>query len=100
MLTQREEIDVIYEKYAQTDKQMSAADVLKFLQAEQRENVTTGDALRLIEKYEMDPIGRDMCVCLYFSVLFKLDTSHHTDHVCLSSAHQQSRVNALPKMAS
>ncbi|KAM7369873.1 hypothetical protein PAMP_011163 [Pampus punctatissimus] len=53
-LTQRQEIDVIYGKYAQTEGQMSAEDLLNFLQTEQREMVTKEDALRLIEKYELD----------------------------------------------
>uniref|UniRef100_A0A7N6BUM2 Phosphoinositide phospholipase C n=1 Tax=Anabas testudineus TaxID=64144 RepID=A0A7N6BUM2_ANATE len=52
LLTKREEIDVIYGKYAKTDKQMSAADLLEFLQKEQRQVVTIEEALRLISKYE------------------------------------------------
>ncbi|XP_040921288.1 1-phosphatidylinositol 4,5-bisphosphate phosphodiesterase delta-1a isoform X2 [Toxotes jaculatrix] len=54
LLTQREEIDVIYGKYAQTEGQMSARDLLSFLLNEQREQVSMEDALKLIEKYEMD----------------------------------------------
>ncbi|KAM7390417.1 hypothetical protein PAMA_008537 [Pampus argenteus] len=53
-LTQRQEIDVIYSKYAQTEGQMSAEDLLNFLKTEQRETVPKEDALRLIEKYELD----------------------------------------------
>lgn len=59
---------MIYKKYAQTDEQMSAADLLKFLLNEQRENVTEEDALRFIEKYEVDPIGRVTCAGFYFNV--------------------------------
>lgn len=59
LLTSREEIDVIYEKYAQTGGQMSARDFLHFLLQEQRESVSLEDAKKLIEKYEVDDIGED-----------------------------------------
>lgn len=58
MLTHREEIDVIYGKYAQTEGQMSDRDLLNFLLNEQREQATAEDAHRLIEKYEVDQTGR------------------------------------------
>lgn len=58
LLTKREEIDVIYESYAQTEGQMSARDLLNFLLNEQREQVSMQDALKLIEKYEVDETGR------------------------------------------
>uniref|UniRef100_A0A3Q0ST27 Phosphoinositide phospholipase C n=1 Tax=Amphilophus citrinellus TaxID=61819 RepID=A0A3Q0ST27_AMPCI len=58
MLTYREEIDVIYAKYAQTEAQMSARDLLNFLLNEQREQVTEEDAHRLIEKYEVDQTAK------------------------------------------
>ncbi|XP_042365972.1 1-phosphatidylinositol 4,5-bisphosphate phosphodiesterase delta-1a isoform X2 [Plectropomus leopardus] len=58
LLTQREEIDVIYESYAQTEGQMSARDVLNFLLNEQREQVTMEDAVKLIEKYEVDETAK------------------------------------------
>ncbi|XP_039983240.1 1-phosphatidylinositol 4,5-bisphosphate phosphodiesterase delta-1a isoform X1 [Xiphias gladius] len=54
LLTEREEIDVIYGKYAQTEGQMSARDLLNFLLNEQREQVSMEDSLKLIEKYEVD----------------------------------------------
>lgn len=57
-LTQRPEIDTIYTNYAKTEGQMSAEDLLRFLQGEQRELVTTEDAGNLIKKYEVDPAGR------------------------------------------
>lgn len=60
LLTKREEIDKIYGKYAQTDGQMSTADLLKFLLTEQKERMTMDEALMLIRKYEVDPIGRVM----------------------------------------
>ncbi|XP_022599937.1 1-phosphatidylinositol 4,5-bisphosphate phosphodiesterase delta-1-like isoform X1 [Seriola dumerili] len=54
LLTQREEIDVIYGQYAETEGQMSPRDLLSFLLNEQREQASMEDALKLIEKYEMD----------------------------------------------
>lgn len=54
VLTSRKEIDVIYEKHAKTDGEMSARDLLGFLLNEQREEVSIEDALKLIEKYELD----------------------------------------------
>ncbi|XP_029600812.1 1-phosphatidylinositol 4,5-bisphosphate phosphodiesterase delta-1 isoform X1 [Salmo trutta] len=60
LLTHREEIDVIYEKHAATGGQMSANDLLNFLLNEQREVATLEDALRLIEKYELDDSAKHM----------------------------------------
>ncbi|XP_016133944.1 1-phosphatidylinositol 4,5-bisphosphate phosphodiesterase delta-1-like [Sinocyclocheilus grahami] len=57
ILTQREEIEVIYGEYAKTDGLMSAADLLNFLLNEQREDASQNDALQLIEKYELDENG-------------------------------------------
>ncbi|XP_040023601.2 1-phosphatidylinositol 4,5-bisphosphate phosphodiesterase delta-1a isoform X1 [Gasterosteus aculeatus] len=58
LLTQREEMDVIYGNYAQTEGQMSAGDLLGFLLREQREQVSMQDALKLIEKYEVDETAK------------------------------------------
>lgn len=58
LLTHREEIDVIYGKYAQTGGQMSAANLLDFLLNEQRESVSMEHAIKLIEKYELDDPGK------------------------------------------
>uniref|UniRef100_A0A8K9V2A8 Phosphoinositide phospholipase C n=1 Tax=Oncorhynchus mykiss TaxID=8022 RepID=A0A8K9V2A8_ONCMY len=54
LLIYREEIDVIYGKYATTGEQMSVKDLLNFLLNEQREVATMEDAVRLIERYELD----------------------------------------------
>ncbi|XP_044032653.1 1-phosphatidylinositol 4,5-bisphosphate phosphodiesterase delta-1a isoform X2 [Siniperca chuatsi] len=54
LLMHREEVDVIYGKYAGPEGQMSARDLLNFLLNEQREQVSMEDALKLIEKYEVD----------------------------------------------
>uniref|UniRef100_A0A8C6SVA8 Phosphoinositide phospholipase C n=1 Tax=Neogobius melanostomus TaxID=47308 RepID=A0A8C6SVA8_9GOBI len=59
LLTHRQEIDVIYEKYAQTEGQMSDKDLLNFLLNEQREQVTMPHALKLIEKYELDETAKE-----------------------------------------
>ncbi|XP_056155267.1 1-phosphatidylinositol 4,5-bisphosphate phosphodiesterase delta-1a isoform X2 [Lampris incognitus] len=58
LLTYREEIDVIYGKYAQKEAQMSVGDLLNFLLNEQREQASSQDALRLIEKYELDETAK------------------------------------------
>ncbi|XP_072524966.1 1-phosphatidylinositol 4,5-bisphosphate phosphodiesterase delta-1b isoform X2 [Salminus brasiliensis] len=58
ILTQREEIDVIYGEYAKTDGVMSAANLLEFLVKEQREQVDLSYAGRLIEKYEVDEAAK------------------------------------------
>ncbi|XP_050950724.1 1-phosphatidylinositol 4,5-bisphosphate phosphodiesterase delta-1b isoform X2 [Labeo rohita] len=54
ILTEREEIDVIYAEYAKTGGLMSVADLQNFLLNEQKENASQNDALQLIEKYELD----------------------------------------------
>lgn len=58
LLTQREEINVIYAKYSGPGGQMSSTDLLNFLLNEQREEATLHDADRLIEKYEVDQTGK------------------------------------------
>ncbi|XP_028660037.2 1-phosphatidylinositol 4,5-bisphosphate phosphodiesterase delta-1a isoform X1 [Erpetoichthys calabaricus] len=58
LLTKREEIDVIFNKYAETEELMSTDDLLKFLQTEQHENVTVEKAHLLIEMYEPDDIAK------------------------------------------
>ncbi|XP_061876650.1 1-phosphatidylinositol 4,5-bisphosphate phosphodiesterase delta-1a isoform X2 [Entelurus aequoreus] len=58
LLTEREEIEVIYGKYAGTDGQMSVKDLLNFLLNEEREAATTVGALRLIDKYEVDETAK------------------------------------------
>ncbi|XP_027030599.2 1-phosphatidylinositol 4,5-bisphosphate phosphodiesterase delta-1a isoform X1 [Tachysurus fulvidraco] len=58
LLTKRQEIDVIYNKFARSGGQMSANDLLHFLQLEQREAVTLDDSVKLIDKYEPDPTAK------------------------------------------
>nr|XP_057916316.1 1-phosphatidylinositol 4,5-bisphosphate phosphodiesterase delta-1a isoform X1 [Doryrhamphus excisus] len=58
LLTHREEIDVIYGNYAQTEAHMNVRDFLNFLLNEQREEATAADAVRLMDKYEMDETAK------------------------------------------
>ncbi|KAL7842838.1 hypothetical protein SRHO_G00245270 [Serrasalmus rhombeus] len=58
ILTQREEIDVIYGAYAKTEGMLSAANLLDFLQKEQKEQVDLSYAAQLIEKYEVDETAK------------------------------------------
>lgn len=58
LLTNREEIDVIYGEYAKTTGFMSPEDLVEFLTKEQRENATQADAQGIIEKYEPDENGQ------------------------------------------
>lgn len=57
LLTYREEVDVIFKKYGHYKEQMSAEDLLDFLQHEQREPVGLEYAHKIIEKYEVDETG-------------------------------------------
>lgn len=99
LLTHREEIDVIYEKYAETEGQMSTTDLLNFLLNEQREQVSRDYAEHLIEKYEVDGKGRVGKRSISLPVLY---TTPHTvlrdtwfaRRCCLSSVHQRSRRSA------
>ncbi|XP_017276407.1 1-phosphatidylinositol 4,5-bisphosphate phosphodiesterase delta-1 isoform X2 [Kryptolebias marmoratus] len=54
LLTQREEIDVIYGEYAQNTGFMSAKNLVDFLMKEQREKATLADGQRIIETFEPD----------------------------------------------
>ncbi|XP_077100727.1 1-phosphatidylinositol 4,5-bisphosphate phosphodiesterase delta-1a isoform X1 [Siphateles boraxobius] len=58
LLTHRQEVDVIYEKYAHTNGQMSSSDLLNFLHNEQREPVSLDYAHELIDKFEVDEIAK------------------------------------------
>ncbi|KAF5903601.1 1-phosphatidylinositol 4,5-bisphosphate phosphodiesterase delta-1 isoform X1 [Clarias magur] len=54
MLTDRPEINEIYETYAQTGGLMSVGDLQHFLQKEQLEKVSNEEVKKLIDKYEPD----------------------------------------------
>lgn len=69
LLTQRDEIDVIYGEYAKTTGFMSAQNLVDFLMKEQREKATLADAHRIIEMYEPDENGQYMALFQVFSGL-------------------------------
>uniref|UniRef100_A0A8C7XTN0 Phosphoinositide phospholipase C n=1 Tax=Oryzias sinensis TaxID=183150 RepID=A0A8C7XTN0_9TELE len=54
LLSQRVEIDVIYQEYAKTTGFMSAHNLVEFLMTEQRERASLADAHSIIDKYEPD----------------------------------------------
>lgn len=54
LLTQREEVDEIFNRYSNGKEQMSADDLLNFIQDEQREPVGLDYAKNIIDKYEVD----------------------------------------------
>ncbi|KPP61962.1 1-phosphatidylinositol 4,5-bisphosphate phosphodiesterase delta-1-like, partial [Scleropages formosus] len=85
LLTAREEIDVIYDKYAQTNGQMSAKDLLSFLQNEQQEGVSLDDALKLIEKYEVDNAAKEKQQMTKDGFLMYL---HQPEGMILNPAHK------------
>lgn len=85
LLTQREEIDVIYGKYAQTGGQMSTRDLLNFLLNEQRESVTVEEAHKLIEKYEVDGTAKQKKHMTKDGFLMYLQ---HEDGAILNPAHK------------
>ena len=47
----------MFKKYARTEGHMSPRDLLTFLHSEQREQVSLGHAVTLINKYEVDETG-------------------------------------------
>uniref|UniRef100_A0A8C3G8V1 Phosphoinositide phospholipase C n=1 Tax=Cyclopterus lumpus TaxID=8103 RepID=A0A8C3G8V1_CYCLU len=86
LLTYREEIDVIYGQCAHTDGQMSAEDLLNFLLNEQREQVSMVDALKLIEKYEVDETAKQKKCMSKDGFLMYM---HQEEGSILNPAHKQ-----------
>ncbi|KAM8731695.1 1-phosphatidylinositol 4,5-bisphosphate phosphodiesterase delta-1a isoform 2-T2 [Acanthopagrus schlegelii] len=85
LLTHREEIGVIYGKYAETNGQMSTTDLLNFLQNEQREEVSMDYAEHLIEKYEVDGTAKQKKRMTIDGFLMYL---HHEEGSILNPAHK------------
>ncbi|XP_060920121.1 1-phosphatidylinositol 4,5-bisphosphate phosphodiesterase delta-1a isoform X1 [Labrus mixtus] len=85
LLTHREEIDVVYGNFAETEGQMSARDLLNFLLNEQREQVSMEDALKLIEKYEVDETAKQKNRMTKDGFLMYL---HHEDGSIFNPAHK------------
>ncbi|XP_074478509.1 1-phosphatidylinositol 4,5-bisphosphate phosphodiesterase delta-1a isoform X2 [Sebastes fasciatus] len=86
LLTHREEVDVIYGNCAETDGQMSARDLLNFLLNQQREQATMEDALKLIEKYEVDGTAKQKKHLTKDGFLMYL---HQEESSILNPAHKQ-----------
>ncbi|CAJ1082103.1 -phosphatidylinositol 4%2C5-bisphosphate phosphodiesterase delta-1a isoform X1 [Xyrichtys novacula] len=86
LLTQREEVDVIYGNCAKTEGQMSARDVLGFLLNEQRQQASMEDALRLIEKYEVDETAKQQNRMTKDGFMMYLQ---HEDGSILNPAHKE-----------
>ncbi|KAJ8272876.1 hypothetical protein GJAV_G00094470 [Gymnothorax javanicus] len=85
LLTAREEIDVIYGQYATTNGQMSSTDLLNFLLKEQREAASVDDALKLIEKYEVDDSAKEKQHMTQDGFLMYL---HHEEGLLFNPAHK------------
>ncbi|KAK9527709.1 hypothetical protein VZT92_014248 [Zoarces viviparus] len=85
LLTEREEIDVIYGNYATTDGQMSSRDLLNFLLNQQREEVSMEDAVKLIEKHEVDETAKQKKRMSKDGFLMYM---HHEEGSILNPAHK------------
>lgn len=85
LLTQRDEIDVIYGEYAKTTGFMSAQNLLDFLMKEQREKATLADAHRIIEMYEPDENAKEKKLLSKDGFLMYLN---HPDAMILNPDHK------------
>ncbi|KAJ8418781.1 hypothetical protein AAFF_G00002800 [Aldrovandia affinis] len=86
LLTHREEVDVIYAKYTQTDGKMSSEDLMNFLLTEQQESVLLDDAVKLIHKYELDDAAKQRNQMTKDGFLMYL---HQAEGMILNPAHKQ-----------
>ncbi|XP_039999018.1 1-phosphatidylinositol 4,5-bisphosphate phosphodiesterase delta-1-like isoform X2 [Xiphias gladius] len=85
LLTQREEMNVIYEEYAKTTGFISPENLLGFLMKEQREKATLADAHKIIEKYEPDENVKEKKLLSKDGFLMYM---HHPDALILNSDHK------------
>uniref|UniRef100_A0A669DXP2 Phosphoinositide phospholipase C n=1 Tax=Oreochromis niloticus TaxID=8128 RepID=A0A669DXP2_ORENI len=85
LLTQRDEIDVIYGEYAKTTGFMSAQNLVDFLMKEQREKATLADAHRIIEMYEPDENAKEKKLLSKDGFLMYLN---HPDAMILNPDHK------------
>ncbi|KAG7319482.1 hypothetical protein KOW79_016625 [Hemibagrus wyckioides] len=85
ILTDREEISVIYGTYAKTEGLMSAANLLDFLIKEQKEKVDLIHATQLIEKYEVDEMAKAKQLMTEDGFLMFL---HQPEALIMSPAHK------------
>ncbi|KAM7401228.1 hypothetical protein PAMA_005424 [Pampus argenteus] len=86
LLTHREEIEVIYGKYAQTMGFMSPENLLEFLMKEQREKTTLADAHKIIDKYEPDEKVKEEKLLSKDGFLMYL---HHPEALVLNPKHKE-----------
>ncbi|KAM7378865.1 hypothetical protein PAMP_004460 [Pampus punctatissimus] len=86
LLTHREEIDVIYGKYAQTMGFMSPENLVEFLMKEQREKTTLADAHKIIDKYEPDEKAKEEKLLSKDGFLMYL---HHPEALVFNPEHKE-----------
>uniref|UniRef100_A0AAQ5YX00 Phosphoinositide phospholipase C n=1 Tax=Amphiprion ocellaris TaxID=80972 RepID=A0AAQ5YX00_AMPOC len=86
LLTQREEIDVIYGEYAKTTGFMSPQNLVDFLMKEQRGKATLADAHKIIEKYEPDEHAKEKKLLSKDGFLMYL---HHPEAMILNPEHSE-----------
>uniref|UniRef100_A0A8C6LMD0 Phosphoinositide phospholipase C n=1 Tax=Nothobranchius furzeri TaxID=105023 RepID=A0A8C6LMD0_NOTFU len=86
LLTNREEIDVIYGEYAKTTGFMSADNLVGFLMKEQREKATLADAQKIIEKYEPDEQAKEKKLLSKDGFLMYL---HNVEAMILNPEHSE-----------
>ncbi|XP_032387062.1 1-phosphatidylinositol 4,5-bisphosphate phosphodiesterase delta-1 isoform X2 [Etheostoma spectabile] len=86
LLTQREEIDVIYGAYAKTAGFMSPQNLVDFLIKEQREKATLADAHNIIQKNEPDENAKEKKLLSKDGFLMY---THHPDALVLNPDHRE-----------
>lgn len=70
LLTDRQEIDVIYGEYAKTMGYMNPDNLVEFLMKEQREKASLADAHRIIDSWEPDETGWDIAASAPGSTIY------------------------------
>ncbi|XP_039671403.1 1-phosphatidylinositol 4,5-bisphosphate phosphodiesterase delta-1-like isoform X2 [Perca fluviatilis] len=86
LLTDREEIDVIYGEYAKTTGFMSPQNLVDFLIKEQREKATLADAHDIIQKNEPDENAKEKKLLSKDGFLMYI---HHPDALVLNPDHRE-----------
>ncbi|TDH06162.1 hypothetical protein EPR50_G00129910 [Perca flavescens] len=86
LLTDREEIDVIYGEYAKTAGFMSPQNLVDFLIKEQREEATLADAHDIIQKNEPDENAKEKKLLSKDGFLMYI---HHPDALVLNPDHRE-----------
>ncbi|XP_037313896.1 1-phosphatidylinositol 4,5-bisphosphate phosphodiesterase delta-1-like isoform X1 [Pungitius pungitius] len=86
LLTQREEIDIIYGEYAKPTGFMSPQNLVDFLIKEQREEATLADAHNIIQKHEPDDNAKEKNLLSKDGFLMYM---HHPEAMVLDPAHRE-----------